>query len=263
MTSSPQIDLSSLCDQVIQDMLKEKQANPEIIVSYSFLEYFNQSEIMNLISSVYDYSKILTRINTAYLSLKQEGRLSQAKQYSDSQSNLLQEAGKKVAQNYGKVLFRYKYLVPSLEDQNFFETIIYFTVRVVKSCFDAMQFKLLDEELHRLFRSTAFNVAQRKNNDAEKSQKFNKLKFNLKKDADSVINGIIVRNWANRESVKNKSVDCIKRPAFSKISPYRAIGTRSPLISMLLPSPTDKIREFEERRRRTITKSQRLPQLFR
>lgn len=263
MTPASEIDFTSLCDQIVQDMLKDKQSNPEVVISYSFLEYYNQPEILELISSSYNYSKLLTGINKTYLSLKQDGKFFQAKEFSDNRETLLQESGKKVAKNYGKVLLKYKRLVSNLEDQSFFETIISFTSKTVKACFSADQSRIIDEELNRLFRSTAFNVVERKNHDSERQKRFNSLKTKMKKDADSVINGIIVRNWANKEGIKNISVDCIKRPAFSKISPFKAIGTRSPLISMLLPSPTDKIREFEEKRRRSITKSQRLPKLFR
>lgn len=263
MTSASEIDFNSLCDQTIQDMLKEKQLNPEVILSYSFLEYYNQPEIISLISSAYTYSKILTGMNKTYLSLKQDGKFFQAKEFSDNRETLLQKSGQKVAKNYGKVILKYKRLVPNLEDQNFFETIIHFTSKVIKACFAPDQSRVIDEELNRLFRSTAFNVAERKNHEFERQKIFSSIKTKMKKDADSIINGILVRNWASKEGIKNISVDCIKRPAFSKISPFRAIGTRSPLISMLLPSPTDKIREFEERRKRSITKSQRLPKLFR
>jgi hypothetical protein len=263
MTSSDNFDVYSVSDQVVQEMLKEKQNNPDLIISYSFLEYYSHQEIIDLIQSAYQYGKLLISINSTYISLKQEGKIRQAQMFSDKQSLLLPEAGKKVALKYGKVLLKYKTLVSSLEDQNFFETIIYFTVRVVKTRFSPDQGRGLEEELNRLFRTTAFNIAHRKNAEAEKILKFPQLKNSPKRDSESVINGIILRNWANRENLQHfHSVETVKRPAYSKISPFKAISSRSPLISMILPSPKDKIREVEDYRRRAVARSQRLPFVY-
>lgn len=262
MSTSDSFDVYLISDQVVQDMLKEKQNNPDLIISYSFLEYYCHQEIVDLIVSTYQYAKLLTTINQTYISLKQEGKIRQAQMYSEKQSNLLPESGKRVALKYGKVLLKYKTLVSSLEDQNFFETVIYFTVRVVKTNFNTDQSKLLDEELNRLFRSTAFNIAHRKNVEADKLSRFPQFKSSPKRDSESVINGIILRNWANRENSNYyHPVEIVKRPAFSKISPFKAISSRSPLISMILPSPKDKIREVEDYRRRLVAKSQKLPRL--
>jgi hypothetical protein len=39
------------------------------------------------------------------------------------------------------------------------------------------------------------------------------------------------------------------RPGFVKLSPFKAIEARSPLISMILPSSRDKIRQYEQQRK--------------
>ena len=42
------------------------------------------------------------------------------------------------------------------------------------------------------------------------------------------------------------------RPGYLKLNPHRAIKARSPLISLMFPSETDKIRIFEEERKKRI-----------
>lgn len=41
----------------------------------------------------------------------------------------------------------------------------------------------------------------------------------------------------------------LSRPGYVKLSPFKAITSRSPLISLIFPSPRDKIRAFEEERK--------------
>lgn len=254
-------EVTSAVEEAIQEVLKDKQDNPEIIIPYCFLEFYNRQEMLDLISSVFNYSQTLLSINSHYLKLKKEGKLHEAERFSQKQSFLLPDLGRSVAKKYGQLILKQKSIVSSIDDQYFFETIIFFTIKVVKTGFSNEEFAILDDELNRLFRSTAFNIAQRKNLESEKLKKFPHLRQTPKRDADSIINGIIMRNWYSKSEQKNYSLDSISRPAYSKISPYKAISSRSPLISLLLPSPKDKIREFELFRRRVISNHHKLPQI--
>jgi len=42
------------------------------------------------------------------------------------------------------------------------------------------------------------------------------------------------------------------RPGYQRLNPHRAIYARSPLISLMFPSAKDKIRMFEEERKKRI-----------
>lgn len=62
---------------------------------------------------------------------------------------------------------------------------------------------------------------------------------------------IKLRNAIPRDKLKiESSASAHVRPNYVKLNPYKAINARSPLISMILPSNRDKIRAFEETRRR-------------
>jgi Protein phosphatase 1 inhibitor len=258
--SKTEFDINQSVDEIVRDMIKEKQDNPDLIIPYSFLDFYNRPEMLELISSIYEYSKTLTFLNSAFFQLKKQGNLREAKVYSDKKRYLLPELARKIAIKYGRLLFRQKVFIPSLEDQSFFETVIFFAVKVVKLGFNPDQWSILDEELNRLFRSTAFNIVQRKNQEGEKFLKYPQLKSG-KKDLDTVISNIMIRNSIQKSRNYSNSVEGIARPAFVKISPFRAISSRSPLISLLLPSPKDKIREFNELRRRLIAKSSKITKI--
>lgn len=242
-------------EETIQEMLKNKEENPDLIIPYSFLEFYNKPEMYELILAVFEYCKCLAGINLKLNQLKEEGKLREAKKFSESQSQQLPELGKVAALKYGELLLKQRFLVNKLDDQSFFETVIYFLMKVIQPAFKKEQLVVLDEELNRLFRSTAFNMAQRKIAEDEKFKKFPQLKKPYsRRDPDTVIKNIMLRSCYYKEQGKAASIDSIIRPAYVKISPYKAITSRSPLISLLLPSPRDKIRAFEESRKRLTMK---------
>jgi hypothetical protein len=256
-------EVNTAVDEMIQELLKEKQDNPDLLIPYSFIEFYNHELMLELISAVHRYAQVIVSINSQFLLTQKDRKEPHSRIFSEKQSGMLPELGRAVAQQYGQLLLRKKGLVNSIEDQSFFETVIFFTIRVVKTAFNNEHSKCLDDELNRLFRSTAFNIALRKNTEVEKMRRSPQLKLTAKRDADSVINGILMRNCGIKSEIKNYSLDNISRPAFYKITPYKAISSRSPLISMLLPSSKDRIREFEEIRRRLIAKSCKLPEITR
>lgn len=71
------------------------------------------------------------------------------------------------------------------------------------------------------------------------------------------IKNIELRNSIPKQKLKFDMLGSMtSRPGFVKLSPFRALNARSPLISMILPSPKDKIRAFEERRKAQLRPSQ-------
>jgi Protein phosphatase 1 inhibitor len=242
-------------EDTIQGMIKEKEENPDLIIPYSFIEFYNKPEMLELMSSVYEYCQCLASINSKAISLKEEGKNREAKKFIETYSVNLPDLGKNVAQRYGELLLKQRKLVSKLDDQNFFETIIYFIIKVIQPAFKKDQLVILDEELNRLFRSTAFNIVQRRRADEERFKKFPQLKKPYgRRDPDTVIKNIILRSWYGKDKHKVNVIDGIERPAYVKITPFKAITSRSPLISLLLPSPKDKIRAFEESRKKLAIK---------
>ena len=173
--------LEQSVDDAIQEMVKEKQENPDLIIPYSFLDFYNQPEMLNLLSTVYEYSKSLISFNSAFLVLKKDGNHKESASFSDRESILLTKFGKIVAKKYGQLILKQKGMISSSEDQNFYETIIYFIIKVIKSSTSSENWDLIEDELNRLFRSTAFNFCQRKKNEkgGETKVTFNRCHENL------------------------------------------------------------------------------------
>ena len=261
-SNEKEFSLQQSIEETIQGMLKDKEDNPDLIIPYSFLEFYNKSEMYELLLTVFDYCKFLAGINIRVLQLKEEGKHREARNFSEAQSLYLPELGRTAAQKYGELLLKQRRLVNKLDDQNFFETIIYFLMKVIQPAFKREQILMLDEELNRLFRSTAFNITQRKQAEDEKNKKFPQLKKNSgRRDPDTIIKNIILRSWYNKEKNKSATNEGFSRPGFVKITPYKAITSRSPLISLLLPSPKDKIRAFEESRKKLNSRYRKLANL--
>ena len=242
--------IHSAMEETIQEMLKSKEDNPDLIIPYSFLEFYNKPEMFDLLNSVFEYCKCLAGISSRCAALREEGKLREAKAYSENQSRLLPELGRLAAQRYGELLLIQRRIVSKIDDQNFFETIIYFLIRTVQPAFKKEQTWVIDEEINRLFRSTAFNITNRRLAEDERMKKFPQLKKPYsRRDPDAVIKNILLRSNYMKEKSKSGNFDGITRPGFVKISPYMAITSRSPLISLLLPSPKDKIQAFEQTRK--------------
>ena len=95
--------------------------------------------------------------------------------------------------------------------------------------------------------------------DAIKQIGYDNVEKGLDYNTCEVIEHIMLRNLVSKTTKsKSYSLDGIKRPAFVRISPFKAISSRSPLISLLLPSAKDKIREIDELRRKILNKKPRL-----
>lgn len=62
------------------------------------------------------------------------------------------------------------------KDQYFFETMLYFLTQVLKENFEGEDFKIVDEELNRIFRTDAFNLIKRRQVEDEVYEKYPALK---------------------------------------------------------------------------------------
>ena len=61
--------------------------------------------------------------------------------------------------------FKSKILANQKHDEFFYESVLLFSSKALKEAFEINDWPKLDEEVHRLFRSNAFNMSERKLND--------------------------------------------------------------------------------------------------
>jgi len=146
------------------------------------------------------------------------------------------------------------------QDQNFYETLIYFCGKVLQQAFDKTDIPKLEEELNRLFRSNAFNISQRKIFEESRTKKYPQLKEPQGKESlNEMIKRLESKSKVPREQYRQSYLreKTEIRPLYTRMTPHGAINTRSPLISLLFPSPKDKIRIFEEECKKKAIKDNR------
>lgn len=248
-TVQKEFNLQQSIEDTVQDMLKDKEENPDLAIPYKFLHIYNRPEMIDLLNAIYDYATELFKLETKLEGMRSEtsSRDILLPQFKTFESDRLNELARNMALKYGWLLMQQKGTRNKQEDQNLFETIIYFIARVLQSAFTKSQLPVLEEELNRLFRTTAFNLSHRRNIEEEKYRRFPQLKSVPRRDTDRVIRQIELRNSIPKDKLKfDPNISRVKRPGYVKLNAFKAINARSPLISMILPSDRDKIRAFEE-----------------
>jgi len=60
------------------------------------------------------------------------------------------------------ISFKSKIMANGNADQNFYDTLVIFSSKVLAEAFDPSELMKLEEEINRLYRSNAFNVTERK-----------------------------------------------------------------------------------------------------
>lgn len=137
-------------------------------------------------------------------------------------------------------------------DQNFFETMIYFIQQVLKELFEREQFKLIEEEINRIFRTNTFNLIKRRHFEDEKLKKYPVLRENIGKESIDLIIGKLEKrsripktNW--KFQLMNEKSDI--KPYFIKQTPCASVHSRSPLIAMLFPSSKERLFQQEKERK--------------
>ena len=231
----PTFDLKKSIDSTIQEMIKSKEDDPSLFIPTSFLENYNSKEMNNFVKTAYDYC-------IALFVVEQHHENKEIKNYLSSEISTeiehIRKLASKMAQSYGRLVLTIFYQRKSSKDeQNFFETLIYYIAKVMQPVFERNQLKWLEDELNRLFR--------RNHIDNERKKRFPSLGHS-KKNQEAIINSILLRSSIPRERLKiniNESIDL--KPAYVKLSAYSALNARSPMISMILPSPSDRVRTFE------------------
>ena len=248
-TAQKEFNLQQSMEDTIQDMLKDKEDNPDLAIPYKFLHVYNRPDMIDLLNAIYHYATELFKLETKLEGMKSESSSKEIiiPQLKTFESDKLNELARNMALKYGWLLMQQKGMRNKQEDQNLYETIIYYIARVLQSAFTKSQLPVLEEELNRLFRTTAFNLSHRRNIEEEKYRRFPQLRSVPRRDTDRVIRQIELRNSIPKDKLKvGMNISRVKRPGYVKLNALKAINARSPLISMILPSDRDKIRAFEE-----------------
>ena len=235
-------DIKKSIDDTIQEMIKTKEDDPSLFIPSSFLENYNSKEMNDFVKSTVEYCTYLFRLE----------RSSDSKDFRTTTSGIyngdekLAKLSSMMARNYGKLVLNViNQRKNSKDEQNFYETLIFYVAKVMQPIFDKDQIRWLEDELNRLFRSTAFNISRRNHVEDERIKRFPTLKVQ-KKNQDTIINSIIIRNSIPKDRLRvqiNESVEY--KPGYVKLNAFKALSSRSPMISLILPSPSDRVRMFE------------------
>ncbi|OMJ75833.1 hypothetical protein SteCoe_24935 [Stentor coeruleus] len=236
-------NLHNSIETTIKEMISAKENDPSLFIPSSFLENYNSKEMTLFVQSAYDYCTALFKIEQGH-EIKEQRAHTAGYRISDTEK--VKTLAGLMARNYARLMLNvFKQRKSTKSEQNFFETLIYYVAKVMQPVFEKDQLKWLEDELNRLFRSTAFNISRRNHIEDEKNKRYPIVKTH-KKSHDMVINNIILRNSVPRERLRvviNEMTDL--KPAYVKLSAYGALAARSPMISMILPSPSDRVRAFE------------------
>jgi hypothetical protein len=242
LTDSSTFDIKKSIDETIQEMIKTKEDDPSLFIPSSFLENYNSKEMNDFVKRTVDYCTYLFRLERSMDS--KDFRLTSGVSSNDEK---LAGLAARMAKSYGRLVLNViNQRKTSKDEQNFYETLIFYVAKVMQPIFDKEQIRWLEDELNRLFRSTAFNISRRNHVEDERIKRFPNLKVQ-KKNQDSIINNIIIRNSIPRERLRvqiNESVEF--KPAYVKLSAFKALSSRSPMISLILPSPSERVRLFEQ-----------------
>ena len=181
----------------IQEMLKEREENPSFVLPMKFRDYYNSPELLDLTHSIFSYCRELFKLESKLQSLEEEAKSKGLPMPSllPSETKRLQERAREMALKYGWILINNRSEKGRQDDHSFYETVIRFIVKVLTPAFEKQEVPRLDEEVNRLFRSTAFNMTHRKQAEEEKVRKFPQFRsFSAKESEESLIRRIEIRN---------------------------------------------------------------------
>lgn len=253
--NAKQYDLLQAIEDTVQEMLEKKEQKPVLYIPYRFMEVYNSAEMIDLLRAILDYCTDLFKLEYKLEVLSGEARTKNlpAPKPLPSELHRLQEKAQEMARKYGWIILTFKKSKNKQEDQNLYETILYFMHKTLSSAFDRNDSAKLEEELSRLFRSTAFNISLRKQAQPAPPKLPQLKQMTQSEKEDAVIKRIEGKRRATRNRATERSLsNQVMRPGYVRLSPFKAIEARSPLISLILPSPRDKIRQYEQERKNKL-----------
>lgn len=145
-----------------------------MVLPKGFDKFIKSPLFINLLIAIYDYCTEVSRLEQ-----KQRVLESQCKERHGLQPKLLSSETEKINQKltdvteiYSKIILvkgTYNYMY---RDQNFFETLIYFITQVLREMFQKDEYRTVEEEINRIFRTNSFNIIKRRHIQESLEQQF-------------------------------------------------------------------------------------------
>lgn len=155
--------------------------------------FCKSDQYKDLLQAMLDYNRELFRLENKQQVLEQEARQRglPIPQVLPSEKKKLSEKAKKMADKYSWIIFTHtsigskgmgknnsfmqfkkEILMNQKADKAFYESMMNFSIKVLSNAFDKNDIPKLEEEVSRLFRSSAFNIASRTQAEEQKKKKF-------------------------------------------------------------------------------------------
>jgi hypothetical protein len=231
--------------QRVVDIMTSADASKDkrIIIPRRFEDLVRSPRFEELIQA------LLEHLQESVIDLEEERRKSKIR--GPVQVDLVVETGpmKRFAENYARLLLQNMHWGQNMQDdQNFFESFYFLVHRLalavakenLRPATYERTYLQLDQEIGRIFRSETFNHAKRQQVLAMKAKRdSNETPKTVSELLDKVAQ-------ARQETAKFRAT-LRNEP---KVSVKRNGDARSPLMSMILPSPKEMIRRLEEQRKK-------------
>ena len=142
----------------------------------------------------------------------------------------------------------FKIKIESFEksDREFYEMVIGFTVKCIEGAFERWEYARIHEEVHRLFRTNAFNIAQRMAHEKQQEVRFPELKKPPGEKDKDLATRLLKRSTVPKPRFDLPASDI--KPLYYKQTPLGSTFSRTAMMSMIFPSMQDKMRSYKSPR---------------
>jgi hypothetical protein len=181
----------------LNKMHKDKVNDETKKIPVGFDEFVQSQQYKDLLQAMLDYNRELFRLENKQQVLEQEARQRglPIPQVLPSEKKKLSEKAKKMADKYSWIVFTHtsigskgmgknnsfmqfkkEILMNQKADKAFYEAMMTFSTKVLSNAFDKNDNPKLEEEVSRLFRSSAFNISTRTQHEEQRKKKYACLK---------------------------------------------------------------------------------------
>ncbi|KAM3131256.1 hypothetical protein pb186bvf_016574 [Paramecium bursaria] len=273
MNQQSTILLRDIVHEKYEAMKKKLKENKNLVLPKNFHEFIYQQEFLQFLLAIYDYCQEVSRVETKQKNLEQQAKEKQniLPKYLSSEQDRINEKLKAVTEKYCTIIQNYTSNIFTYRDQNFFETLIYFIAQVLKKMFDGHKdFKFIEEEINRIFRTNCFNIIKRRHFEEDRSKGRGPKDKSLHHQKTEILEklGKVCRNtkeFEQHDEERRKLIDRLYRislhrqnntkfemmkekseikPYFIKQTPCASINSRSPIIAMVFPSAMERLFQF-------------------
>ena len=223
----------------IRLLIKKDLKDFSLSISKKIIEIVKSDLTYELIKAAHLYFKrLFTLENNLELTLKSGVKTKANFDYN------LNESARTMAYYYGRVSMLHLRKINFKEETQVLETLIYFIRKVLEPAYALEHVYLLEEELNRLFRSSAFSTTQKH---TEATAKLLPNIKKLDKSDPQFLQKITFKTKIQKKKPKSKTPDIWNvRPGCDKNSAMFAMNQRSPLLSVLFPGDKDKLISFKK-----------------